>query len=474
MVADEIRSGSGSFVSLPMRFLPVTRSLSARLLVLTILFVMLAEVLIYTPSIARFRMSWLDEKLAAGHLAALAIVAAPEGMVTMDLQDELLRHVGARMIDLRIPGSSTYMVGSGPVPEIDRIVDMRERGFITLIADAFETLGWGGQRILKVVGASPRDPAAYIELVLDDAPLKAAMLDYSERILGLSVVISLIAAGLVFVALRRLLVAPLTQLADKMTAFRDDPDDANSIVVPSGRADEIGVAQQQLHDMQTALRAALKQKARLAALGTGVTRINHDLRNILSTASLLSERLAMSGDPEVRRTTPRLLDALDRAVDLCQHTLSYTREGGPPVERSTFPLRELVDLAAAELAPIRDGRTVVENRVPAGLTVRADRRQLLRVLVNLGRNAVEAGAGTIVLDAEEGPDGVSITVADDGPGLPQRARAHLFQPFAGASRPGGTGLGLAIAREIMVAHRGDLSLVETTGRGTCFRLDLPG
>src|SRR3546814_4753225 len=145
-----------------------------------------------------------------------------------------------------------------------------------------------------------------------------AMLDYSERILGLSIVISLIAAGLVFLSLRRLLVVPLTRLIDKMVAFRDDPEDAANVVMPSGRSDEIGVAQRQLHDMQIALRGALKQKARLAALGTGVTKINHDLRNILSTAALLSERLALSDDPEVRRITPRLLDALDRAVDLCR------------------------------------------------------------------------------------------------------------------------------------------------------------
>lgn len=450
------------------------RSLSARLLVFTIFFVMLAEVLIYTPSIARFRLTWLEEKLAAGHLAALSVAVAPEGMVTPEIEQELLNHVGAYVIDLRKPGEDMYMLGMAPEPATPTdTVDLRDRSPARLIVDAFDTLFNGGDRVIRLMGMSPRDPEAYVELVLDEAPLRAGMVDYSNRILGLSIVISLFTAGLVFLSLRRMLVVPMTRLTEKMVAFRENPEDGDTIIRPSGRSDEIGVAQRQLHDMQIALRGALKQKERLAALGTGITKINHDLRNILSTAALLSERLGLSDDPEVKRTTPRLLESIDRAVELCQHTLAYTRENAPPLRRSEFPARALVDSAEADATNVRQGLARWVNDVPDALTLNADREQLLRALVNLGRNAFQAGAGTVTVGAETAPDRTTLIVADDGPGLPPRARDHLFQPFAGTARAGGTGLGLAIAREVLVAHKGDLRLRESTARGTIFELILP-
>jgi signal transduction histidine kinase len=451
----------------------VTRSLSARLLVLTIFFVMLAEVLIYTPSIARFRQVWLEEKLAAAHLAALTTRAAPEGMVTADLADQLLGHVGAHAVYLRMPGHDLYKLGDVPPVPVSNIVDLDDRGFLGLIADAFDTMINGDGRMMRVSGVSPRDPAAEIEVILSETPLCAAMLDFSWRILGLSIIISLITASLVFLALRWLTVRPLSRFTEKMVAFRQDPEDADNIIMPSRRTDEVGVAERELHDMQIALRGALKQRARLAALGTAVTKINHDLRNILSTASLLSEHLAMSEDPEVRPTASRLMDALDRAVDLCAKTLAYTREGGPPLRRANLNLRALVEAVESDLAPVRNGGSRWVNAVPEHITVQADREELMRVLVNLGRNAFQAGAETVTVSAEAAPSGIAITVADDGPGLPPRARQHLFQPFAGSARPGGTGLGLAIAREIMAAHRGDLKLVDTGSEGTVFRLELP-
>ena len=451
-----------------------TRSLSARLLVMTVLFVMLAEVLIYTPSIARFRLTWLDEKLAAGHLATLALVETPEGMVTEALERELLAHVDAYMVDLRRPATDSYVYMLGnTMPPIDREIDLRERGWMRLVMDAFDSLFQTRNRVLQVSGYSPRDPDAFVEIILDEAPLTRALVGFSNRILGLSIVISLITAGLVFLSLRWLMVRPLARFTEKMIAFRDDPADADNVIVPTRRSDEFGVAQRELHDMQIAVRNAITQRSRLAALGTAVTKINHDLRNILSTASLLSERLTAAEDPKVRQTAPRLLDAIDRAADLCQHTLDYTREGGPPLHRSAFDLRQLIDEVKTDMAPVENGPSRWINEVPEAIEVVGDRDQLRRVVANLGRNAYESGAETVTIRAENGSDGIAITLCDDGPGLPRLAREHLFKPFAGTARPGGTGLGLAIAREIVVAHRGDLRLVESGERGTVFEIDLP-
>lgn len=449
------------------------RSLSGRLLVLTILFVMLAEVLIFTPSIARYRLVWLEEKLASAHLAALTVLAAPENMVTAELEAELLDHVGAYRVYLSREGEPVLALGSAEHQPVQRIVDLDDRGVLTPIADAFDTMSQGAGRVIRVIGMSPRDETAMVEVILNEGPLCASMIDFSWRILALSIIISLITAGLVFLALRWLTVRPLIRFTEKMVAFRDDPEDGDNIIQPSRRTDEVGVAERELRDMQVALVAALKQQSRLAALGTAVSKINHDLRNILATAILVSERLTASDNPDVKATAIKVVDALDRAVDLCGKTLTYTSDGGPPLRRDIVDIHDLVDIAGNDLAPVRSERTAWVNCVTEGLTAHADREQLLRVLDNLGKNAYEAGAETVTVTAKQRASFVDIELVDDGPGLPPRAREHLFKPFAGTARLGGTGLGLAIAREIMVAHRGDIRLVHSDATGTRFRLELP-
>lgn len=457
---------------------PVTRSLSAKLLVLTVLFVLLAEVLIYTPSIARYRLTYLEERLAAAHLAALSVEATPDMMVAMELQNELLAHVGAHAVELIRPDSRVYMLSRSMPPTVDAVFDLRGAMAPRLTADAFMALAQRRDRVIRVIGPSPKDPAFQVDMVMDERPMIQAMIDFSGRILALSVAISLIAAVLVFVSLTRLLVRPMRRLTEGLVAIRRDPDGTPPFQ-PSARTDEIGVAERELADMQATIRSALRQRERLAALGTAVAKINHDLRAILSTAALLSERLAESADPEVRRVTPRLMASIDRAVELCGQTMTYTRDGLLPLARAEVPLRPLVEEAgAAALAALRpDGERAElrwNNRVPEGLTVRADAAQLSRALVNLGRNAAQAGAGAVTVMVETRPGGgLLLLVADDGPGLPPRARDNLFQPFAGSARAGGVGLGLAIAREVLRAHGGDLRLVESTAAGTVFALELP-
>jgi len=460
---------------------PVTRSLSAKLLVLTVLFVMLAEVLIYTPSIARFRLTYLEERLAAAHLAALSVEASPTMMVAMGLQNKLLAHVGAHVVDLVQPDTRVYMLSRSMPPKVDAVFDLRDASAVGLIRDAFGALAQRGNRVVRVIGLSPKDPAIRVEMVMDERPMVDAMIDFSGRILALSVVISLITAGLVFLALNGLLVRPMRRLTASMVAFRRDPDGSPPIE-PSPRTDEIGVAERELADMQDTVRTALRQRERLAALGTAVTKINHDLRGILSTAALLSERLSESADPEVRRVTPRLMASIDRAVELCGQTLAYSRDGVLPLTLAPVNLGALVDEAGAEvLAAMRTQGAAQgarsdlrwDNRVPDGLTLPVDAVQMARALANLGRNAAQAGADAVTVTAERRDGTLALLVADNGPGLPPRAREYLFQPFAGSARAGGIGLGLAIAREVLRAHGGELRLVESTATGTTFALELP-
>jgi signal transduction histidine kinase len=459
---------------------PSARSLSAGLLVLAAAFVMLAEVLIYTPSIARFRKVYLDEHLADGHLAILTLEATPEKMVSQSLADELLAHTGAHNIVLREPTSDRNLMlmrVSPPMP--DATFDLRQGTFLSLIRDAFVTLVQRDNRVLRVIGSSPKNPEAEMEVILDETPLRLEMYGYSRRILGLSIVISLITASLLYLALQALFVRPMRRITESMMRFEENPEDDARVIVPSHRRDEIGVAQRQLATMQQALRAALKQRERLAALGTAVSKINHDLRNALSTVQLVSDGLAVSQDPYVRKVTPRLMDAIDRAIQLCGQTLEFTREGPPTVHWERFALAELVDEVRALLfEPLAPGLTPpktgeVINAIDPDMMIEADREQMFRVLSNLGRNAIEAGATQIAISARRTDAATTIDVEDDGPGLPKVARDKLFQPFTGSTRKGGTGLGLPIARDVMRAHGGDIALVESGSDGTRFRLVLP-
>lgn len=448
--------------------------LSARLLVLTAAFVMLAEVLIYVPSIARFRLTWLEERLEAANLAALALKATPYHMVSQELSDELLSGAGVRAIVLKRPETRSLMLSEPMPPEVQATYDLREATPASLIWSAFSSLRHGA-RTLRVMDGFPDGSPGHIEIVLDEQPLRAAMVTYSTNILQLSLVISLITAGLVYLALHVLIVRPMRGLTRSIAVFRDAPESASSVLRPTARADEIGEAERELAAMQEQLRQALRQKTRLAALGEAVAKINHDLRNMLATAHLLSDRLAASGDPEVRRITPTLISTIDRAVALCAQTLEYGRTEEPAPRRSRFRLAELVDDVALHVGLPGDGRIVWRNEVAADLEAEADRDQLFRVLLNLGRNAVQAleRGGRVRVSAERRDGRLAIEMADDGPGLPVKARERLFQPFAGAAKPGGTGLGLAIAWELVRAHDGELLLKQSDGTGSVFRLELP-
>ncbi|MBL8836325.1 MAG: sensor histidine kinase, partial [Alphaproteobacteria bacterium] len=211
--------------------------LSARLLALTIAFVMLAEVMVYVPSIARFRESYLQERIALAHLAALALEATPDNMVSEDLQAELLRHARAHAIVIQRPGDVRRVLAEPDVPMIDETSDLRMTTVFDLIGDAFRVLASDGRRKLRVIGYSPQQRDVLVATVFDEAPLRAAMIDYSGRVLALSLVISLITAGLIFFALQWAMVRPLRRLSENMTAFSAAPESAERVIETSARRD---------------------------------------------------------------------------------------------------------------------------------------------------------------------------------------------------------------------------------------------
>lgn len=462
----------------------VFSGLSAKLLVLTIFFVMVAEFLIYTPSISRFRKNYLEEHIATAHLASLALEATPDNMVNRALEEELLYHAEAYSITLKHPTRRVLMLSKATLPDIDVTFDLRRGDFRMWIADAFEVLFRDDNRVMQVIGISPKASDVVVEVTMDEAPMRTAMLDFSGRILQLSIIISLLTAGLVYYSLLWLMVRPLRRITRSMVRFREDPEDETRQLSPSTRSDEIGVALRELALMKEDVRAAFNQKNRLATLGAAVAKINHDLRNSLSTAMLVSDRLADIDDPDVKKVTPRLYTAIDKAVVLCSQTLNYVSGGTPNLRISHFHLRELIsEVAAAMREEITIGAAPdvavgnpafsVINEVDFEIDVHADRNQLFRAFSNLSLNARQVGASQVTVNAQvKGPD-ILIDISDNGPGLSAKARSKLFQPFVSSSREGGTGLGLVIVRDIVRAHGGDMTLASAATEQTKFVILIP-
>jgi signal transduction histidine kinase len=451
---------------------PTLSSLSAKLLVMTIAFVMITEVFIYAPSVGRYRLSYLENTLSNAHLATRALDATPNDLLSPDLTRQLLRHADAHAIVQHMDGAPRRVLTEGSPPTSDRTIDLRRADFFGLIWDAFGTMLRRDDRVLRVVGRSPEDKNVVIEAIIDERPMRREMLQYSWRILLLSLLISAVTALAVFFAIRWLTVRPLRRLTESMVNFSVDPEDPKRLMQPGHRHDEVGVAERELRNMQIGLRAALRQKERLATLGTAVTKINHDLRNMLSTAQLVSDRLAGSEDPQVKKALPTLIRSVDRAVHLCTQTLDFARDDASNPKREPFVMADVVEEVFAGCAGHHDPKPTLINRVHPDLVTNADRGQVFRLVNNLVLNALQAGSTAVIVEAGRNSD-LAIEVKDNGPGIPEEVRGHIFHAFGKASK-NGTGLGLAIAREIAHAHHGEIDLVSSSERGTHFKVTMPG
>ncbi len=455
---------------------------------LTAAFVLIAEMLIFLPSVANYRVSWLNERLTAAQLAALSSEAFPGGEIPSALRADLLRTAQVKAIASRRGGERRLVLPVEPGVSINAHYDLRSEAFsmwgglgvkLRQIRDAIEVFFAPEGRLIRVIGRNSDDPNDLIEIVIPEAPLKRAMLEYGWNIFGLSVIISALTAALVYFALSRLLVQPLKNLAQNMLRFSADPEDQSRILSPSGRLDEIGVAERELAGMQHELSGLLAQKNRLAQLGLAVSKINHDLRNMLANAQLISDRLVDLPDPTVQRFVPKLIASLDRAISFCNSSLQFGRASEAAPRRDLFRLKALVEEVADSQGLPREGQVAFIADMEASLRIDADRDHLFRVLSNLVRNAAQAietsdgnAAGEIRVKARREGRKVIVDVADDGPGVPAKARENLFKAFQASTKKGGTGLGLVIASELVQAHGGTLAFVESE-TGAIFRIELP-
>ncbi|MGO9007978.1 MAG: sensor histidine kinase [Beijerinckiaceae bacterium] len=464
--------------------------LASRVVILIVAFVTATVVAIYIPSVTTFRDNWFRNRLSAAYTATLVLESAPRDMLAQDamvpnpLSRQLLEAVGARIIVLRIHGTRRIVAAAELPTEVDEIYDLRHPMFASAFASAIRTFFGSPGRVVTVLGDAPMGGEA-IEVTLDEAPLKATLHGFAERILFISLAISVIVAGLVVAALHLMVLRPVRRLTTNLIEFGADPENSARVIVPSGHPHEIGRAEEALATMEETLTRELNQKKHLAALGLAVAKINHDMRNMLSSAQLLSDRLAGVTDPLAQRLAPKLVATLDRAIRFCQATLTYGRAADDPPKPRSVALRTIVDEAVETVVLGGHTRVEVSNEVPKDFEIWADGEQMFRVLANLIRNGVEAldRAGPapgqparVAIKAWHDADNSVIEIQDTGPGVPTAVKSRLFSPFLNSTRPGGSGLGLAIAADLVRAHGGNIILLseaEAEKAGATFRIHLP-
>ena len=456
--------------------------LSMRLLALTALFVMAAELLILAPSLANFLQSRLEERVRAAELASLAVEAAPDQIVTDTLSGQLLNGAGVVSVAVQSDGIRRLLLQGPPMKRAPELIDLRRPSVFSWLGEPFAIEFGDASQMVRVVAKPRFRDGDFVEIITPRSPLRHELNGYLLGLLGVTAFISAVAGGLIYLSLNALLVRPMQRITQAMERFRVDPSDPAARVPPSSRRDEIGRAEAELDRMQADLRAALASHARLAALGEAVAKINHDLRNMLTSAQMASERMATSGDPRVAKAMPRLERALDRAIALASDVLDYGKSEERAPEPVATALAAAID-AAGEDAGLNDEGVRLQSHIDPALQALVDPEQLHRILVNLLRNGREAiqnaphnasrPAGLIQAAAEQRDGAVVLRIADNGPGLPAKAQDALFQPFVGSAKPGGTGLGLAISRELARANGGDLTLAATSADGALFELRLP-
>lgn len=452
----------------------VAHSLSGRLLLLTLLYVLVTEVLIFVPTLARFHTSLLQNHIETAELAILPFTEPGGNQLSAALRQQLLTRAGAAAVMLkRADQRELFLVDEMPM-KIDATIDLTRENFFGEMVQALDCALSHGNRILHVISATRIKNAQAVEVIIGEQPIRKALLRYARQIVFLGLLLSFASALLVFISLYLVFVRPMANLTRAMTRFHANPEDPSRIVQPSSRLDEIGIAERELAGMQRDIYGFLQQKARLAALGSAVAKIQHDLKNILSSAQLASDRLASVEDPVVQRVVPRLVSSLDHAIALATNTLRYGRADEATPQRRDLYLAPVITEAAESALESASG-IAFESHVDPTLMANADPEQLYRIVLNLIRNAREAlgERGLITVDAAHMARKATIEIADNGSGIPEKVRARLFQPFSGSTRAGGSGLGLAIARDLARAHGGDIELVASDASGTRFRITIP-
>ena len=446
---------------------------------LAAIFSAVVGVFIMAPALVEFRANFLNEKITAGHTAALATEEAANHIVSGALERELLASAGIQAVVVSQGGSRQMVLKSQlPMELIDRIDLRQEQGWQRYLA-LYKTFNRQGAGIIEVTNDSPSQRYASVTVLIWERLLYDALINYVLNSLWtISTFITALAVFLYF-SLDWLVTRPLTKIRDSLVQFRDNPemtlDYHASVQTPSN---EIGEVQKELFRMQRDLQLAFKEKKNLASIGEAVAKINHDLRNLLATAQISSDTLQSVDDPVVKRLLPRLERSLDRAITICNNTLRFskleTETANPETIELAMVLEDIIELES--LSTFKN--YTIKSDIPSDLVLWADLEHVIRIFSNLLKNASEAmpEGGTITLTVQN-PDGannfIDIILKDQGHGIPKAIQTTLFQPFIASDKKDGSGLGLAISKELVEANHGSIKVLETGPNGTSFLVQLP-
>jgi len=443
---------------------------------------MLAELLLFVPSAALFRQSWLMDRAEQAGLLAQAITGIPDFEASELLTQQFMEDTDVLVMSTKHDGMNELILGSLEDVSEDisndmpfRMIDLRERRRLPRFRDAFIDFFGTDKGYLRVTTNSPVEGQETLELIIPREKLRLAMRDYFERVFWLSLLIAIITGSMIFLSMSALIIRPVKLLAADITRFRENPNAHRANPRNTRRKDEIGQLEREFFDMKQSLRASFRQRERLAGLGLSVAKINHDLRNVLTGALMMSDRLAADKEERIQKIGDKLTRNIERGVGLTEDVLAYSKAdtADPKIEnvRISFLLGEV----AADVVGQFEG-TAFKNKVPSELVVRADPDHAYRIFNNIFRNASQAMQSqekrvlSVAADVHDGR--VNIMLTDTGPGLPDKARDNLFQAFKGGQGKGSTGLGLTISKELSIANGGDLNLVSSDASGTRFQVTL--
>lgn len=458
--------------------------LSNKFLLMTMLAVLVAEILIFIPSTASMRMRWLTNLLDTVAPVALVLEDEKDQIRSRDSQDKILYATNSKSISITTDGQTSVLATSAQPFIVDANVNPRQTSESQAIWDAFATLFDSTERNLRVTSTIPNTDKT-LEIVISSLPLRSALLVYARYVAIISLLISIMAAGFIYLIIHEMLLRPVIRMHRDMISFAEKPDDPSRIILPEQRQDELGIAQQQLALMQTNLQQTYTERKHLADLGMAVSKINHDMRNILASAQLMSDSLAEVKDPAVKRFAPRLIRTLSRAISYSESVVAYgrTKEAAPNPRRTV--LHSIVQDVEDVINSDNLHNISFINEVPDDFILTTDDEQLFRILTNLCRNAMQALQSMpdpigeedfkkqITVQATTAHNQIFIDVRDNGPGLSPKAKENLFTAFRGSTRNDGTGLGLVIVQDLVRANGGEILYCEESQPGAHFRIILP-
>ena len=420
-----------------------------------------AEILIFIPSASHFQYRWFETQWQ--HFLVQFDKQSESDITTLQASYQAQARQSA--ITFHTPefvcwsDDGAHITAIGEKPEIITSLDLADY-HLRHIFMAISIISGGGPDTVMVFD-SRQD--SLFKASWSTSLIRAELQNYALRILGLTFVIGLIIIAPLYYFLSAKFVKPLRVMTKHMEEFAADPSQLREPINLnhiSGEISEIGAA---LSAMTEDVRRALRHQERLADIGEATAKINHDLRNILMSATLVTDILMASDDPKIQRVAPHIERAISDAASMTQNMMDYLSE--PQTESpSDFTLSDMVENLSHD--------TKLKVKLHGADALHGTPAIFYRLLLNLARNARAAQAQTLTIDIWRAGHFAVIDISDDGPGIAPELKAHIFSAFY-SGRKSTTGLGLAIAKDLAIAMGGDLRLSRSSAHGSEFRLSVP-